>query len=512
MFKFPPNRLLSRRATLFGAAASGVYAAMMGRTAVAQDRYDLEALLRFNWPGQVSLLHIGPLKGILTPHFYRPSARRISAASTEETLSGEALRVRYGVGGLNPMDYALTHERFDELARIYGEMGGIANVATVLNGIRRSTPEVLVLSTCDDEKGPLGHFRGGAKAVRSVVADLNADVMMDPDKGSAIPAQMFERGGMQIAVVQFAGGRSTQSLDREVSGLRAEGYAIIICMSTLSMAQGRMLVQAVRGIDLLLVNDVALPEAVEIGETRIISSGAQGRFVSRFDFDVVEGKLAEVEQVLIPVFAEIIESDIQMSAAVAAMRAPFHQVLDEVIGTTEVPLFQADGLHSSWDDLICAALRADLTSDFAMWPARGGGQTVLAGQDITREAILSATGETQVRKAWVTGDVLKQRLEEEAGKVTDAAIGDGRNYGMIRTDGLAYTLDLTREAGARIVNLARDDGTLIESDAKYSLATSSGSRQDDLKAADIVEGFIKRRGRVRQKLGGDVDVVLLRQP
>lgn len=142
--------MLSRRAFLGCSVAAGGLWAFQAR---AQDRFDQAALLDFEPLGQITLMHMGPLLGELMPHYHRPPEMRIGvgdAAGKVPYLTGEAFRVRYGIGGRSPLDYAHTHENFVEHARAYGKMGGVDRVATVLNAIRAERPGALFLTSYEE--------------------------------------------------------------------------------------------------------------------------------------------------------------------------------------------------------------------------------------------------------------------------------------------------------------------------------------------------------------------------
>ena len=60
----------------------------------------------------------------------------------------------------------------------------------------------------------------------------------------------------------------------------------------------------VSGIDVILSGHThdALPEPVLIGKTIIIASGSNGKFVSRVDLDVQNGRMMGYKHKLIPIF------------------------------------------------------------------------------------------------------------------------------------------------------------------------------------------------------------------
>ena len=67
----------------------------------------------------------------------------------------------------------------------------------------------------------------------------------------------------------------------------------------------------------------ALPEAIKVGNTLLIASGSHGKFLSRLDLDVQNGmEVTGFRYKLIPLFADAIAPDAEMTAAIAKARAP----------------------------------------------------------------------------------------------------------------------------------------------------------------------------------------------
>ena len=59
----------------------------------------------------------------------------------------------------------------------------------------------------------------------------------------------------------------------------------------------------------------------------LIASGSHGKFVSRLDLDVRDGAVKGFRYKLIPLFADVIKPDAEMTAAVTKARAPYAQEL-----------------------------------------------------------------------------------------------------------------------------------------------------------------------------------------
>ncbi len=88
----------------------------------------------------------------------------------------------------------------------------------------------------------------------------------------------------------------------------------------------------------------------------MIASGSNGKFVSRIDLDVRDGRMMGLRHKLIPIFADVITPDSEVAKVIDAQRAPYEDKLKEVIGTTDEVLFRRGNFNGTWDDLICNAL------------------------------------------------------------------------------------------------------------------------------------------------------------
>jgi sulfur-oxidizing protein SoxB len=78
----------------------------------------------------------------------------------------------------------------------------------------------------------------------------------------------------------------------------------------------------------------ALPEPVQVGNTFLIASGSNGKFVSRVDLDVQRRPLHGLQAQADP---DLLGRDRARSgdgALIDETRAPFKEELEEVIGTT----------------------------------------------------------------------------------------------------------------------------------------------------------------------------------
>ena len=138
----------------------------------------------------------------------------------------------------------------------------------------------------------------------------------------------------------------------------------------------------------------ALPDVVKVGKTLLVASGSHGKFLSRLDLDVRGGEVKDYRFKLIPIFSDAIAPDAEMAAKIAAIRAPHEKMLREVIGRTETLLYRRGNFNGTLDDVICDALLAERDAEIALSPGFRWGNSLLPGQDITREDIYNATALT----------------------------------------------------------------------------------------------------------------------
>lgn len=500
---------LSRRAFLRSSgAAVGV---ALGGPLAAQDRFNQDSLLDF-WPlGKITLMHIGPLLGEMMPHYQRPPEVRIGvgeAAGKVPYLTGEAFRIRYGIGGRTPMDYAFTHEHFVEHARAYGKMGGVDRVATVLNAIRAQRPGALFFNLQND-------FRFGLRGVRSSDrlnrhAALKADVIglcaikvdpqneNDPEKC----VERFKRGEATLEVVRHSG--NTQSVQRGVTAAQERGVDLIVCLSWMGFESCRQLAKDVPELDIIFSeSNHALPDPEVIGKTRIFASGSQGRFVTRIDVQVKKEDAAELEYKLIPMFSDLITPDPQVASILRSERAPFLGDLQHVVGRTNALLYRRGTLSSTWDNLICAALMAELDADIALVAGERRGRDILPGQEIKREDLFAVSGSAyvEVLSTEMTGAAIKQVLEKAAQRSFALDPQMRHNRDMLRAGGLIFELDVEAPSGARIDGLrmwANDEP--LGMDRTYRVAHWGMKPDEDGGAGppfwEVLESYISKRGRI----------------
>ncbi|MCP4837738.1 MAG: thiosulfohydrolase SoxB, partial [Planctomycetes bacterium] len=209
-----------------------------------------------------------------------------------------------------------------------------------------------------------------------------------------------------------------------------------------------------KGIDVILSGHThdALPEPVVAGSTIVVPSGSNGKFVSRVDLDVREGRMMGYRHKLIPIFSDVITPDAEVAKLIDAQRAPYEADMAEVIGKTDSLLYRRGNFNGSWDDLICDALISERDAEIAMSPGVRWGPSLIPGQAITREDIWNVTSMTygEAYRSEMTGEFLKVILEDVADNIFNPDPYYQQGGDMVRTGGLGNRVDISKPQGERI--------------------------------------------------------------
>eukprot|EP01155_Anaeramoeba_flamelloides_P009852 Anaeramoba_flamelloidesa2258_142.p1 GENE.a2258_142~~a2258_142.p1 ORF type:complete len:589 (+),score=35.39 a2258_142:2011-3777(+) len=233
------------------------------------------------------------------------------------------------------------------------------------------------------------------------------------------------------------------------------------------------------GIDFIMGGHThdGVPEAVPIknaeGTTYVCNAGSNGKFLNVLDLECRNGKVHDFKFTLLPIFSDLIPEDPKMKAYIESVRKPFEKDLNRVIATTDETLYRRGNFNGSFDQIICDALRAVKGADISLSAGFRWGVTVPKGNNITFDDLATQTSMTypETYMSPMSGATLKDVLEDVADNLfnPDPFLQSGGD--MVRTSGLAYTIDPTKPFGKRISNLRlTKDGKLIEANKMYNVA------------------------------------------
>ena len=304
--------------------------------------------------------------------------------------------------------------------------------------------------------------------------------------------KMFEKGGVKIAVLgqafpyqpvanprwmipNWSFGIREDDVRANVEKARKAGAQLVVLLSHNGFDVDRKLASRVSGIDVILTGHThdAIPEAIKVGKTLLIASGSSGKFISRLDLDVQNGTIKNFHYKLIPLFADVISSDAEMSAAIAKARAPYADELKRVVGHADSLLYRRGNINGTFDDMICAALLKERDAEIVLSPGFRWGTSVLPGQPITVEDIHNATAITypQVYRMPMTGERLKEVLEDVADNLFNPDPYYQQGGDMVRCGGLGYSIDVSKSIGQRISNMTHlKSGKPIDPKKEYVVA------------------------------------------
>ena len=563
--------MISRRDFLqVSMAASALYGASgfgnWGRLA-AQQRLTQDDLLNFDTFGNVTLIHVTDIHAQMKPIYFREPEINLGVGGARGQMphiTGADFRRAYGIADGSPSHYALTYNDFSALAGTYGRVGGLDRVATVINAIRADRPDALLLDGGDTWHGSYTCYHTEGQDMVNVMNALNPDAMTfhweftlgservqeivenlpfaalgqnifdsewDEPTDLFPPYKMFERGGTKIAVIgqafpympianpgwmfpEYSFGIRDERMQEMVDEVRDMGAEVVVVLSHNGFDVDKKMASRVSGIDVILSGHThdALPEPVLVNETIIVASGSNGKFVSRVDLDVRDGRMMGFKHKLIPIFSDVITPDAQVAALIDEQRAPYINELTEVIGQSESLLYRRGNFNGSWDDLICQALIEERDADISMSPGVRWGPSILPGQDITREDIWNVTSMSYgaAYRTEMTGEFIHVILEDVADNLFNVDPYYQQGGDMVRIGGMGYRIDINQPQGSRISELTLlKTGERIDPAKNYVVAgwASVNEGTEGPQIWDVVEDYIRKQGTVSVAPNNSVKVV-----
>ena len=497
---------LSRREFLQALAAAA--AAGLPLAARPQDEtfYDLPPF------GNVSLLHFTDCHAQLLPLNFREPGVNLGVAEGADRpphLVGEALLGHYGFKPGSREAHAFTHLDFVQAARKYGRMGGFAHLATLLKKLRAERKASLLLDGGDTWQGSAtslwtrgqdmieaqkllgvdimtGHweFTYGAARVKEVIArdfagriEFLAQNVETNDFGDPVfrPYTVRELGGARVAIIgqafpytpiahprrfvaEWRFGIQEERLQKRVDETRGKGAQVVVLLSHNGMDVDLKLASRVAGIDVILgghTHDgvpvpVVVPNAK--GKTLVTNAGSHGKFLAVLDVDVKSGRIADYRYRLLPVFANLLPADHEMARLIAVSRAPYVEKLAEKLAVSEALLYRRGNFNGTMDQLILDALMETKGAEIAFSPGFRWGTTLLPGEAITYEEVMSQTAITypHVVVTEMTGETIKANMEDICDNLFNPDPYYRQGGDMMRIGGMGYSCNPRAKRGARI--------------------------------------------------------------
>jgi len=512
--------------------------------------------------GNVSLLHYTDCHAQLTPIYFREPNINLGFGSLRghaPHLVGDAFLKQFGIQPGGIVAHAFTYLDFETAARTYGKVGGFAHLSTLVKRLRASRPGSLLLDGGDTWQGSATSLWTNAQDMVDAQKLLGVDIMtshwemtygaervteiiendfagkieflaqnvVDNEWNEAVfkPYSIREINGVPVAIIgqafpytpianprymipDWSFGIRDEQMQSYVDEVRGKGAQVVVVLSHNGMDVDLKMASRVSGIDAILGGHThdAVPRPISVsnsgGKTLVMNSGSNGKFLSVLDFDVKNGKVRDFRYQLLPIFSNLIEPDAEMAAHIESVRAPYRSKLEEELAISDDLLYRRGNFNGTFDQLICDALISELDAEIALSPGFRWGVSVLPGQPITFEDVMTQTAITYAgtTRNEMSGEQLKIVLEDVADNLfnTDPYYQQGGD--MVRVGGLNYTIDPSATIGNRISAMELN-GKAIEANRNYIVGGWASVAQpvESKPIWDVVADHLRRAGRVSIK-------------
>lgn len=281
-----------------------------------------------------------------------------------------------------------------------------------------------------------------------------------------------------------------EAATKHVAELQAQGVNKIIVLSHSGYDVDKKIAAAVDGIDVIVgghtntylsnTSDRAegpYPTWVEAPNGKkaaIVSAYAYGKFLGELNVKFDDnGDVIEAVGEPIIMDAKIAENEVT-KARIAELAGPLDEIRTEVIGATAAPV---DGDRKSCRARECemgvlvadAMLAATKDKGVEIAITNGGGlrASIDAGEVTMGEALAVLPFQNTLATFELQGKFIKTALENGLSKIEE---GGGR---FPQIAGLKFTFDASKPAGERVVEVTLEDGSAIDADKLYKLATNN---------------------------------------
>ena len=513
---------------ILAAASAAGFALDSRELLAAQDGRTLYDLPRC---GNVSLLHFTDCHAQLQPIYFREPNVNLGIGGTRGKaphLVGEHLLKAFKIKPGSVEAHAFTYLDFEKAAKAYGKVGGFAHLATLVKRLRASRPGALLLDGGDTWQGsatalwskgqdmvdackllgvdmmtPHWELTLGAERVQEIVkkdfagkVEFLAQNVKTTDFGDPVfkAYALREINGVPVAVIgqgfpytpianprylipDWTMGIQDEEMQKVVNEARGKGAQAVVVLSHNGMDVDLKMASRVTGIDAILGghthDGVPAPSIVKNagGQTLVMNSGSNGKFLSVLDLDVRGGKVQGFRYKLLPVFSNLLPADAEMAAYIDKVRAPHLAKLEEKLAVSEGLLYRRGNFNGSWDQLILDAMMDVKGAQIGFSPGFRWGTSILPGQTITFEHVMDQTAITYPYSTLsdMSGEMIKNVLEDVCDNLFNADPYKQQGGDMVRVGGMSYACEPSAAIGNRIRDM-RLDGKPMEAGKTYKVA------------------------------------------
>jgi S-sulfosulfanyl-L-cysteine sulfohydrolase len=358
-------------------------------------------------------------------------------------------------------------------------------------------------------------------------AGFNGKPAFDPASGRVFkPALVREIGGYRVGIIgqafpyvpiahpkrftpDWTFGIRDADMQKLVDELRQkEKVDAVLLLSHNGMDVDMKLASRVSGIDVILGGHThdAVPQPLTIanpgGKTLVTNAGSSGKFLGVLDLELGKGAVKKVRYRLLPVYSGLLKPDPAMQALIDRRRQPYAQKFDEQLAVATDLLYRRGNFNGPMDQLICDCLREELDAELALSPGFRWGNTMLPGEPITMDDVLSETAMTypQVYVQEMTGAQIKDVMEDICDNLFNPDPYYQQGGDMVRIGGMDYSCAPNEGIGNRISEMTLDSGKPLEPNKIYKVAGwASVNPQDGKPVSEVFAAWLRRQKSVRPK-------------
>jgi sulfur-oxidizing protein SoxB len=290
-------------------------------------------------------------------------------------------------------------------------------------------------------------------------------------------------------------------MQKVVDGLRQKDRVdAVVLLSHNGMDVDLKLASRVTGIDVILGGHThdGVPRPVLVansaGKTLVTNAGSAGKFLGVLDLDLAKGKVKDVRYRLLPVFGGLLKADAAMQALIDRLHKPHAGTLSEKLTVAGDVLYRRGNFNGTMDQLICDALRHELDTELALSPGFRWGNTMLPGEAINMEDILSETAITypEVYVQEMTGAQIKAVMEDICDNLFNPDPYYQQGGDMVRIGGMDYACAPAATIGKRISAMTLDNGHKLEAAKTYKVAGwASVNPQQGKPVSDVFANYLR---------------------
>ncbi len=300
--------------------------------------------------------------------------------------------------------------------------------------------------------------------------------------GLATPETAYKASPDYVANINFAD--PVEEAERVTKILKEqEGCDVVISLahlgvdeSTLKNERSTYVAEKVDGIDIMIDghSHTEMPEGIVAGDTLVVQTGEYGNNIGKISFNFENDDVVDLTAELIATKdadgKATLVADEEVAEVVATEKAAVDVVNNEVVASTPYYLEGTRALvrtqETNLGDLITDSMLDETGADVALHNGGSIRASIEAG-DITKGDVVTVLpfGNIIITQS-VTGAELLETLEHSYSSLGEPAGFFGHIAGM------NVVLDPTAEVGSRIVSATFDDGSEVDPNETYTLATN----------------------------------------